>query len=57
MKLFLKLNSNKKFKYLKWRNKLSFQECIKLVTDWYKIHMKKNIYNFSINQIKYFEDK
>ena len=54
----LKLNSNKSFKYLKWRNKLSFQECIKLVTDWYKnSYEKKNIYNFSINQIKYFEDK
>ena len=54
----LKLNSNKSLKSLKWKNKLTFKEVIKLVTDWYKCsYEKKNIYNFSINQIKYFEKK
>ncbi len=54
----LKLNSNKSLRYLKWKNKLKFKEVIKLVTDWYKCsYDKKDIYNFSINQIKYFEKK
>ena len=54
----LKLNSNKSLKSLKWKNKLTFKEVIKLVTDWYKCsYENKNIYNFSINQIKYFEKK
>jgi len=54
----LKLNSNKSLKTIKWKNKLSFKEVIKLVTDWYKcLYQKKDIYNCSINQIKYFEKK
>lgn len=54
----LKLNSNKSFKYIKWKNKLKFKEVIKLVADWYKCsYENKNIYDFSINQIKYFEKK
>ena len=54
----LKLNSNKSLKLLKWKNKLGFKEVIKLVTDWYKcLYEKKDIYNFSINQIKNFEKK
>ena len=54
----LKLNSNKSLKSLKWKNKLKFKEVIKLVTDWYKYsYENKNIYDFSINQIKYFEKK
>lgn len=54
----LKLNSNKSLKLLRWKNKLGFKECIKLVTDWYKyLYEKKDIYNLSINQIKYFEKK
>ena len=54
----LKLNSNKSLRILKWKNKLKFKELIKLVTDWYKfLYEKKNIYNFSLNQIKNFEKK
>lgn len=54
----LKLNSNKSLKLLNWKNKLRFKETIKLVTDWYKCsYEKKDIYNFSINQIKFFLNK
>ena len=54
----LKLNSNKSLKSLKWKNKLKFKKVIKLVTDWYKcLYENENIYNFSINQIKYFMKK
>ena len=54
----LKLNSNKALKSIKWKNKLKFKEVIKLVADWYKcFYEKKNIYDLSINQIKYFEKK
>ena len=51
----LKLNSNKSLNSLKWKNKIKFKELIQLVTDWYKCsYYNKNIYNFSINQIKNF---
>ena len=51
----LKLNSNKSLTILNWKNKLKFKEVIKLVTDWYKcLYEKKDIYNFSIDQIKLF---
>lgn len=51
----LKLNSNKSLKSLKWKNKVKFKKLIQLVTDWYKcLYDNKNIYNFSINQIKNF---
>lgn len=54
----LKLNSSKSLKYLNWKNKLDFKELIKLVTDWYKcFYEKKNIYDFSIKQIRNFEKK
>ena len=51
----LKLNSNKSLRLLNWKNKLKFKEVIKLVTNWYKcLYEKNDIYNFSVNQIKYF---
>ena len=54
----LKLNSNKSFTKLNWKNKLRFKDVIKLVTDWYKcLYEKKDIYNFSISQIKFFLKK
>jgi len=54
----LKLNSSKSLKYLNWKNKLDFKEFIKLVTDWYKcFYENKNIYDFSIKQIRNFEKK
>jgi CDP-glucose 4,6-dehydratase len=54
----LKLNSNKSLKLLKWKNKLSFKEIIRLVTDWYKcLYEKKDIHKLSIEQIKYFLKK
>ena len=54
----LKLNSSKSLKYLNWKNKLDFKELIKLVTDWYKcFYENKNIYDFSIKQIRNFEKK
>ena len=54
----LKLNSNKSLRLLNWQNKLKFKEVIKLVTDWYKCqYEKQDIYNISINQIKFFLKK
>ena len=54
----LKLNSSKSLKYLNWKNKLDFKELIRLVTDWYKcLYENKNIYDFSIEQIRNFEKK
>ena len=54
----LKLNSNKSLKLLNWKNKLKFKDIIKLVADWYKcLYEKRDIHNFSINQIKFFLKK
>ena len=54
----LKLNSSKSLKYLNWKNKLDFKELIRLVTDWYKcFYENKNVYDFSIKQIRNFEKK
>ena len=54
----LKLNSNKSLKLLNWKNKLRFKDTIKLVTDWYKcLYEKKDVHDFSINQIKFFLKK
>ena len=54
----IKLNSSKSLKYLNWKNKLDFKELIRLVTDWYKcFYENKNVYDFSIKQIRNFEKK
>ncbi len=53
----LKLNCNKASKILGWRSVLNFKETTKLTISWYKefYNNKKNIQNFSIDQIKYYE--
>ena len=54
----LKLNSSKAKKYLKWTNKLSFSNTIKMTTDWYKLfYSGKNMSDFTTKQIKEFEKK
>ena len=53
----LQLNSSKANKKLKWFCKLNLKNSIKFTTNWYKFYYKnkKNIYNFSIEQIKEYE--
>lgn len=57
----LKLNSSKAYKILNWKSKLSFNENIKLVTEWYKLFYDKkrkiSMKNLSLSQINYFEKK
>ncbi len=55
----LKLNSNKALKKLKWKTRLSFKETSNLINDWYDNFFSKrsNIYDFSINQISFYEKK
>ena len=54
----LKLNSAKAKKKLKWTNKLSFNETIKMTAEWYRMYYKKkNMVNFTSQQIKKFESK
>jgi len=58
----LRLNCEKARKKLNWKIKMNFKQTIKLTLDWYKYFYanspkkNKNIYNFSSNQIKYFEN-
>ncbi len=54
----LKLNSSKANKKLNWKNKLKFTEVVGMIVKWHKGHLnKENMYQLSINQIKYFENK
>jgi CDP-glucose 4,6-dehydratase len=53
----LSLNSNKSLKLLKWNTLLNLKQTIYLVIEWYKSYYfdKKNIYELSVNQIKFYE--
>ena len=54
----LKLNSSKAMKKLKWSNKLSFNETLKMTTQWYEaFYKKKDITSLTLTQIKEFEKK
>ena len=54
----LKLNSSKALKKLNWTNKLTFNETIKMTSQWYVMfYGKKNMVDFTSEQIKEFEQK
>ena len=54
----LKLNSSKSKNKLNWSNKLSFNETLKMTTEWYMMfYQKKNIIKFTKKQIQKFEKK
>lgn len=54
----LKLNSSKAKRKLKWSNKLSFNETLKMTANWYEaFYKKKKITSFTLKQIKEFEKK
>ena len=49
---YLFIDSNKAFKKLKWKSKLSIEESVKLTVDWYKSFKKKgDILNLTKKQI------
>lgn len=54
----LQLNSKKAKKELKWKCKLNLKKSIEFTIDWYKEYYNKNkkIYEYSVNQIKKFEN-
>ena len=55
---FLSLSILKAKKELKWKPKLSFDQTLKLTSDWYKHYLAKNkIEEITANQIKFFSDK
>ena len=53
----LQLNSNKAKKILKWECKMNLKKTINFTAEWYKYYFlnKKNIFEFSLAQIKKFE--
>ena len=57
----LKLNSRKVKKLINWQSILDFNTTIVMVISWYKFFLsekknKKKIYNFSLSQIKFYEN-
>ena len=55
----LKLNSSKVFKFINWKCFLNSDQTIEMVINWYKFYLnnrKIDMYNFSVNQIKEFEN-
>lgn len=54
----LQLSSKKAKKILNWRSVLNFEETIKMTSEWYRaLREKKNMTQFTIGQIKYYEKK
>jgi len=57
----LSLDSNKAFKFLKWRTILNAKQALKLSFEWHKLYNNKSlrykIVNFTINQIKNYKKK
>ena len=57
----LSLDSNKAFKFLKWRTILNAKQALKLSFEWHKFYNNKSlrytIVNFTINQIKNYKKK
>ena len=54
----LKLNCDKALFYLKWEANLSYEDCIKLVREWYlSYYNKRDMYKFTLNQIDFYENK
>ena len=54
----LQLSSNKAKNILNWKSVLSFNETIKLTSEWYSaLEEKKNMNEFTKKQIKYYEKK
>ena len=54
----LKLNCDKALLELKWEPTLNYKETVKMIGEWYKEQIKKSkdMYTFSIQQIKTYED-
>ena len=55
----LKLNSQKALNKLKWKTRLNFKETTMLINGWYNEFFSNysNIYEYSINQINFYEKK
>ena len=52
---YLFLNSKKIIRQLKWGPTYNIKKTLKITSEWYKVYAKKkDLYNFSINQIKSF---
>ena len=55
----LKLNSDKALKDLNWRCILNANQTISLLVNWYRVYYEKknnsSMYEYSINQIRYYE--
>ncbi len=55
----LKLNSSKALKLLKWKCYLNANQTLDMTIDWYKTYYnnkKQDMYSFSVNQIKQYEN-
>lgn len=53
----LRLNCDKALSYLNWHSTLSYEQCVKLIADWYGIyykHSEKDMYAITVEQIKYY---
>ena len=52
---YLFLNSKKIINKLKWEPTYNIKQTLKITSDWYKIYtLRKDLYSFSVNQIKDF---
>ena len=54
----LKLNCDKALFHLKWEANLHYDECVRLVSEWYYSFYKKDedMFNLTLEQISHYED-
>jgi len=53
----LRLNCDKALSYLNWHSTLSYEQCVKLIADWYGAFYKrseKDMYAITVDQIRYY---
>lgn len=53
----LKLNCDKALAYLHWHSTLHYEQCVKVIADWYKTYYEKNgedMYALTVKQIEFY---
>ena len=53
----LKLNCDKALAYLNWHSTLRYEQCIHLISEWYRsyyIHQQSNMFDLTVQQINYY---
>ncbi len=56
----LKLNCDKALAYLNWHSTLSYEQCVKIIADWYRafyVEKREDLYELTVEQISFYIDE